>query len=323
MYPKVSIIVPIYKVEKYLRKCIDSILNQTMTEFELILINDGSPDRCGEICDVYAKKDTRIKVIHKKNGGLADARNAGLEIAEGDYVGFVDSDDWIEKDMYEILYNICVQHECDIASCSCTTHYSNKIKKSEGHPLTIHDTKKAMKTMLEGELYNEIVCNKLFKRNILNEIRFTIGLIHEDTDFTYKAIHKSMRVGYIGLPRYHYIKRENSIMDLTSKNIYLDAVLIYDNMYRFINKHYKELTKLVVYKLANSSMVVLNSMIYHSNFNFYRKDYYRVMKILNSYFNTTIKIEEYPLAVKVLLISAKIHPLLYRILINVRSIGDR
>ena len=98
--PKVSIIVPVYKVEKYLRKCIDSIINQTLKDIEIILVDDGSPDNCGKICDEYAAKDTRIKVIHKENGGLSSARNAGMEVAEGEYIGFVDSDDWIESDMY-------------------------------------------------------------------------------------------------------------------------------------------------------------------------------------------------------------------------------
>ena len=97
--PKVSIIVPVYKVEKYLRKCIDSIINQTLKDIEIILVDDGSPDNCGKICDEYAAKDTRIKVIHKENGGLSSARNAGMEVAEGEYIGFVDSDDWIESDL--------------------------------------------------------------------------------------------------------------------------------------------------------------------------------------------------------------------------------
>ena len=99
MSPKISIIVPVYKVELYLEKCINSILNQTFKDFELILVDDGSPDRCGEICDEYAKKDNRIVVVHKENGGQASARNVGLDIARGDYIGFVDSDDWIERDM--------------------------------------------------------------------------------------------------------------------------------------------------------------------------------------------------------------------------------
>ena len=109
MGEKTSVIVPIYKVEEYLHRCIDSIINQTYTNLEIILVDDGSPDNCPMICDEYAKKDSRIRVIHKKNGGLSDARNAGLEIATGEYIGFVDSDDWIHKDMYHILYKNIIE----------------------------------------------------------------------------------------------------------------------------------------------------------------------------------------------------------------------
>ena len=112
--PKISIIVPVYNVEKYLRKCVDSILNQTFKDFELILVDDGSIDTSGKICDEYNLKDNRIKVIHKENGGLSSARNAGLDIAQGEYIGFVDSDDWIELDMYEELYKICKENDTDV-----------------------------------------------------------------------------------------------------------------------------------------------------------------------------------------------------------------
>lgn len=112
--PKISIIVPVYKAEPYLRKCIDSILNQTFKDFELILVDDGSPDRCGEICDEYALKDSRIKIIHKENSGRSSARNVGLDIAQGEYIGFVDSDDWIEPDMYEVLYSKAKIESADI-----------------------------------------------------------------------------------------------------------------------------------------------------------------------------------------------------------------
>ena len=111
--PKVSIVVPIYNVEKYLEQCIDSIINQTLKEIEIILVDDGSPDNCPQICDDYVKKDSRIKVVHKTNGGLSSARNAGIEIATGDYIGFVDSDDYIELDMYEKMYNIAIENNVD------------------------------------------------------------------------------------------------------------------------------------------------------------------------------------------------------------------
>jgi glycosyltransferase involved in cell wall biosynthesis len=318
MNPKISIIVPVYKVEPYIRKCVDSILAQTLTDFELILVDDGSPDNCGEICGNYAKKDYRVKVIHKDNGGLSSARNAGLDIAKGDFIGFVDSDDWIEPDMYELLYDMCIKNKCEIANCTSIIYFKNKTVKNGTHPLTIHNKNQAMKSMLEGQLYDEVVWTKLIKRTLLEEIRFPAGLIYEDTAFTYKVIHKSNRVCCIGSPKYHYIKRENSTMDQAIKNIRIDGVLIYDEMYQFIEKYYPELCELVALKLANSAMVILNLISFNTNFSKYNKEYSQVANILNRYFNTTRKLQEYPWSVKVLLMATKIQPLLYKKLINLR-----
>ncbi|OIK09361.1 glycosyl transferase [Bacillus sp. MUM 116] len=318
MNPKISIIVPVYKVEPYIQKCVDSILAQTMTDFELILINDGSPDRCGEICDEYARKDKRIRVIHKENGGQATARNAGIDIASGDFIGFIDSDDWIEPDMYELLYNMCVENNCEIANCTSTIYFKNKTVKNGTHPLTIHNKEQAMRTMLEGKLYDEVVWTKLIKRSLLDEIRFPVGIIYEDTAFTYKLIHKSNRVCCIGAPKYHYIKRDESTMDRAIKKLRIDGVLIYDEMYQFIEKHYPELRDLVALKLANSAMTILNLISSHPEFPQYKEQYLKVTKILNNYFKTTIRLKEYPKTVKVLLAATKIQPYFYKLLMNYR-----
>ncbi|MFJ8352992.1 glycosyltransferase family 2 protein [Bacillus paramycoides] len=316
MNPKISIIVPVYKVERYIHKCIDSILMQTFEDFELILVDDGSPDTCGEICDRYADKDIRIKVIHKENGGLSSARNAGLENAKGDYIGFVDSDDWIEPDMYELLYGMCVEQGCDIAICSSQIHYSNKIVTSSNHPFIIHDRNTAMKTMLEGKLYDEVVWTKLFKRNLLEDIKFPVGMSYEDTAFTYKVIHKCKKVCFIGEPKYHYIKRDNSMMDRAVKEVKIDSVLIYDEMCKFMERYYKELYSLVILKLGNCSMVVLNLISMSGRFNEHKIKYYKVIGILNSYFYKTMSLKEYGKNVKFLLFATKLHPLLYKFLIN-------
>jgi len=293
MNPKISIIVPVYKVEQYIHKCIDSILMQNFENFELILVDDGSPDICGEICDRYADKDKRIKVIHKENGGLSSARNAGLEIAKGDYIGFVDSDDWIEPDMYELLYGMCAEHRCDVAICSSQIHYSNKIVISSNHPFIIHDRNTAMKTMLEGKLYDEVVWTKLFKRNLLEDIKFPVGMSYEDTAFTYKVIHKCKKVCFIGEPKYHYIKRDNSMMDRAVKEVKIDSVLIYDEMCKFMERYYKELYSLVILKLGNCSMVVLNLISMSGRFNEHKVKYYKVIGILNNYFYKTMSLKEY------------------------------
>lgn len=316
MSPKISIIVPVYKVEPYIHKCIDSILNQTFKDFELILVDDGSPDNCGNICDEYEKKDIRIKVIHKENGGLSSARNAGLDIAIGKYVGFVDSDDYIEKDMYEILYSICEENKCDIASCSSIIYFPNKKVINGGHDLIIHNKKDAMKTMLEGKLYDEVVWVKLFKRSVIGNIRFPIGKIYEDTAFTYKIIDRANKVATIGKPKYNYIKHKNSIMSNAIENVKIDAVIAYEDMYKFMEKKYPELCDLVALKLANSSMRAMNLMINKENFRDYKDNYYKVANILNSKFNKIIKLSDYPKNVKILLLANKINPILYKKIIK-------
>ncbi|WML47816.1 glycosyltransferase [Neobacillus sp. PS3-34] len=289
---------------------------QTFTDIEIILVDDGSPDNCGKICDEYAKKDSRVKVIHKENGGQASARNAGLDIAKGDYIGFVDSDDWIESDMYELLYDICMKNNCDMANCTSAIYFKNRKVINGTHPLIIHNRNQAMKAVLEGKLYDEVVWTKLFKRSLLKDIRFNIGIVYEDTAFTYKVIHRCEKVCCIGAPKYNYVKRDDSTMDRAIKNIRIDGVLIYHEMNKFIIKYYPELEELVVLKLANTAMVVLNSISYSRDFLNFKKDYYKVAKLLNFYFLKTINLKDYPRNVKLLLIAVKIHPILYKLLIT-------
>jgi glycosyltransferase involved in cell wall biosynthesis len=316
MNPKISIIVPVYKVEQYIHKCIDSILKQTLIDFELILINDGSPDNCGQICEEYARKDARIKVIHKENGGLSSARNAGLDVAKGEYIGFVDSDDWIEPDMYELLYNLCEDNNCEIANISSFIHYKDRTIRNGGHPFFIHNRSEAMKTMLEGKLYDEVVWTKLIKRSLLRDLRFKTGIVYEDTAFTYQLIHKSNRICCIGMPMYHYIKRENSTMDIAIKNIRTDSVKIYHEMYKFMNRHYHELQGIVALKIANSSMTILNLICQDNNYLKFKKEYHEVTNILNSYVVQIFGLKQLPKKVKVILVATKFYPLSYKFLIT-------
>lgn len=316
MNPKISIIVPVYKVEKYIHKCIDSILNQTFEDFELILVDDGSPDKCGEICDEYAKKDNRVVVIHKENGGLSSARNAGIDISTGEYIGFIDSDDYIEVDMYELLYSLCEEHSCDIASCSSIIYFQDRIVVNGGHKLEIHNKKEAMKTMLNGKLYDEVVWVKLFKKSVIGKIRFPEGRIYEDTSFTYKVIHNSQKIATIGEAKYNYIKHDGSIMNTATKSINTDAIIAYKEMYDFIKDRYPELLSLVTLKLSNSCLVILNNIIESNNFSENKFKYYETAKFLNSYFKKTITLKEYPRNLKILLLALKINPIIYKYLIR-------
>ncbi len=316
MQPKISIIVPVYKVERYLKKCLDSILVQTFSDFELILIDDGSPDNSGKICDEYAKKDSRIVVIHKENQGAAMARNVGLDRARGEYIGFVDSDDWIEKDMYELLYSLCKQYDCDIVNCSSIICYKNRVVVNGGHSFVIHDQHEAMKTLLIGEMYDECLWTKLIKREIIGTLRLPTNVSYEDTAFMYHVFERAHKVGAIGQAKYHYIKHDDSVMDRALKNISIDAMQIYEEMYGFIKEKYPDLVGLVVYKLCNNGLSLLNLMIQSWNFKEHKKKYLEVSKILNRHFRETIKLKEYPKNVKILLILLRIHSSLYKLAIR-------
>ncbi|MDD3173534.1 MAG: glycosyltransferase [Herbinix sp.] len=212
--PIISVIVPIYKVEKYLDRCIKSIQNQTYKNLEIILVDDGSPDNCGVMCDEYAEKDDRIKVIHKANGGLSDARNIGIEASTGDYIVFVDSDDWLDLDMIEVLYNIGIKYKADIVECSFRNVYSDWIIEETKCTAEIveGDSLKALEGMLDWKYFKPVAWNKLYKRSIIGGIRYPKGKIHEDEFTTYKYFYAAKKLVYLDVSKYNYDKsRTDSI----------------------------------------------------------------------------------------------------------------
>ena len=222
----ISVIVPIYNVEKYVNKCVESIVNQTYTNLEIILVDDGSPDRCPEICDEWAKKDSRIKVIHKKNGGLSDARNAGMKIASGDYVAFVDSDDWVEPDIYSTLINLIDKYNSDIAICDLRMVYDSTSvvdKNSKVYKECVYTSTKALGLLIEDKI-RQVVVNKIYKIDIIKNIPFAVGKCHEDEFWSYQVIGNADKIvvtDYIG---YNYYQRSGSIMGNTYSIKRLDAI---------------------------------------------------------------------------------------------------
>lgn len=211
--PEISIIVPVYKVEKYLDRCVKSILAQTFTDFELILVDDGSPDNCPQMCDEWAKKDERIRVIHKENGGLSSARNAGLRVAVGNYIGFVDSDDWITKDMYEHLYSLIIKNKMDISMC-CFARNPKKLEEGLCEKGSMYfDKKKLMEFFfrVNGELSNYAVWNRLYKKELLNDIRFVEGRINEDVLFSYEVFRKANGMIFSKQRKYLYFQNRQGI----------------------------------------------------------------------------------------------------------------
>jgi len=243
----ISVIVPVYNVEKYLEKCIDSILSQTFKNFEVILVDDGSMDRCGIICDNYEKLDNRVKVIHKTNGGLSSARNSGLEIASGEYVVFIDSDDWIDKNMYQELYNEAKKNNADIVQCKFMKAYDENVS-------ICHDKYKNIAVIGNldalNNLYNDkctetvVTWNKLYRRHLFNDITFPNGKLHEDEFTTYKLLYKSNKVVLVDQEFYYYRQTPNSIMNSAFNIRRFDSLEALNQKLEF----FKQINNEVLYK---------------------------------------------------------------------------
>lgn len=211
---KISVIIPVYKVENYLERCVRSVCNQTYPELEILLIDDGSPDRSGEICDVLAGQDARIRVIHKSNGGLSDARNTGMDAATGAYLAFVDSDDWIDPFMLELLHSLCKTHRVKLSECSYRNIYANRIQE-ETHcsgKIIKATAVQAIEGNLDWHYFKPIACNKLYGTDITRNIRFPVGKLHEDEFTTHKFYIEAKDVVYADVSAYNYDRsREDSI----------------------------------------------------------------------------------------------------------------
>lgn len=211
--PLISIIVPIYNVELYLRRCLDSVLNQTYTNLEIILVDDGSPDGCPQICDEYAVKDKRIIVIHKENGGLSAARNAGLDICKGEYISFIDSDDWVSEKYIETLFNISTKENADIAIGEYISTSGNILKEQNSIFTKAFSSKEALfRLFSKNNTTYTISCAKLYKRELFSSLRFPIGKYHEDEFTTYILFYNSKKIVYTSEILYYYYQRAGSIV---------------------------------------------------------------------------------------------------------------
>lgn len=229
----ISVVVPIYHVEAYLARCVESLLHQTYTNLEIILVDDGGDDKCPEICDAYAKKDDRIKVIHKKNGGLSDARNAGTKEANGAYLAYVDSDDYIQPDTYEKMMAALKREQADIAVCNyeaVTDDGRSITEKNEQMDIEdrVYSAKEAI-SHLCGPTYHYWVTawNRLYKAEIAKQVSFPVGKIHEDEFTAHLFYEKAQKIVGISEPLYKYVIRENSIMTkkYSVKNlVYVEAL---------------------------------------------------------------------------------------------------
>ncbi len=254
--PLISVIVPIYKVEKYLEKCIESIINQTYENLEIILVDDGSPDLCGEICDQYALKDNRIKVIHKSNGGLSSARNAGLDISKGEYIGFVDSDDHISEDMYTYLFNSIRENNTKLAVCNIFYEFeSGKIqRKSRDNKDLQFDFFNGLLEMNTYRLFDMGAWSKLYNKTLFSEIRFPEGKLSEDYFVMYRIFELAQKISYVSNPCYYYLQRKNSISRNASINHdFLDAA---KTQMEYLDSNYPEMMVIGHTAYASAALTV-------------------------------------------------------------------
>lgn len=213
--PQISVVVPVYKVEKYLLRCVNSILAQSFAEFDLILVDDGSPDQCPELCDSLQEKDHRIHVIHQENGGLSAARNTGIEWAlkqsESQWITFIDSDDWVHPQYLEAFISAVTKSDLDVCMCQfhITSEYSNRFDPITEADFAVHKTETAF---LMEELDPNSACGRLFRKELFTDIRFPVGKLHEDRYTTYKLLFQFPNVGVIQKPMYFYYVNSEGIV---------------------------------------------------------------------------------------------------------------
>ena len=315
--PKISIIVPVYNCEKYISNCINSILEQSFKDFELILVDDGSSDRSFEICESFVKKDSRVKAIHQQNSGVSRARNRGLDEVQGEYIGFVDGDDCVDKEMYERLYKNLADNDADISICGIVNYFlkkdgtTEKVRQSQVDGFWIFSGEQALKEALQSRLYSVNPVNKLFKRELFDKLRYPEGKISEDAFLIPVVISKANRVVYDSKPMYYYLRRENSITTSNFSYNDWDVVEAYENHLNMISEKFPNLKKVAKFRYLWSYTYVIDKIMICENSENYLKDFKKAFDfikknilqiIFNPYFSFKRKI-----AVIVLLLNKKIY----------------
>ena len=283
----ISVIVPVYNVEKYLDACVKSIINQTYKKLEIILVDDGSTDNSPSMCDEYKKKDDRIKVIHKINGGLSDARNAGLDIATGKYVTFIDSDDFINQHMINELYELINKYDSDISFVS----QIRVPESSNGFENNTDKTYEKCVGRIEGlknvfyckDNFIPSACAKLYKTSLFKDIRYPFRVLYEDLATTYKLFDKAKKISYNNSNYYYYRQNQSSIMHQTYKPIQLQVISNAEESVRFFEKKEHEIYEAAIFRLVYESIELASRMPYGC------PEYSKVKKVLKEHLKAAIK----------------------------------
>ena len=328
----VSIIIPVYKVEKYLNKCVESVVNQTYKNLEIILVDDGSPDNCPEMCDEWAKKDSRIKVIHRKNGGLSAARNSGIDIAKGEYFCFVDSDDYVDIDFVRFLYEALKLKSADIAICEITVIDEKNIviDDSKTRQRISSETKTGLELLgyiLPAKTYAYVVaCNKLYKRELFKELRYTEGKIHEDEYIIHRLYAKCNKVVLIDKPLYFYLKRENSIIGIGFNIKRMDIVEALEDRFKLCKEiNQPELARKALYVLLSTIAYYTELIDVATNIDRNKKQEFRnkFKKFFNNYLSEILNSSDFSITEKLLVSLYYISPALYKCYIKFARLRRR
>lgn len=262
MKPKISVVLPIYNVEKYLETCVKAMTGQTYQNLEIILVDDGSPDGCPALCDELAKTDERICVLHKENGGLSDARNAGTQIATGEYITFVDSDDVVTDTYVEYLYSLIEKYGCDMSLCTHTVVFEDgkKIPYGDGTDEML-DAKECLRRMLYHDVIDTSAWAKLYRTDMAREILYPKGKLFEDIGTTYRFFLASGKIACGYQSQYFYMQRQNSIVSGEFNPHKLDLLEMTDKMAEDVEKVYPDLAQAVLRRRVYARFSTLNQML--------------------------------------------------------------
>lgn len=287
-----SVIIPIYNVQSYLKRCVDSVINQTHQNLEIILVDDGSPDRCGQICDDYEKTDSRIKVIHKKNGGLSDARNAGLEVATGEWISFIDSDDWIEPTMYTELLDNAHKYGAEISVGGVNDEiYGNgttQIVKSTFNGKKEVECLEPVEAMRKHLVGSWAAWDKIYRRELFEGIRFPVGEINEDELIMLLLLERCSKIVYTNEVYYHYIRRAYSITTSSFSAAKLAWPRHCEDNLTWVKVHYPTLENVARQRYLNSLLWAMREMaLGNGKFNVERR---YVKKKLDEYYSDFVKL---------------------------------
>ncbi len=301
MEPLISVIVPVYKSEPYLSRCIESIILQSYKNIQIILVDDGSPDNSGKICEEYAEMDNRITVIHKENGGLSDARNKGIDVAKGEYITFVDSDDYISLNFVKVLYECIKQNQADISVCKTTTFSGKYAPANEPRfELKVFNKKRAIETMLLQREFTNSANGKLFAKKFFLSNRFTKGILYEDFDLIFDLVDLADKVVFCSEAEYYYYINQDGIMHENIDKRHFVLIDIAKRVMDEFSKKYPTLKKQAYSRYIFSVFFISDKIVYsnkQSEFSAERetfrteikKDIFKILK--NKYIKLPLKVK--------------------------------